>query len=148
MSASFWSLLTRISLIAILIHFASSIHKQSQQLDSSSNPYEGKLIKGNRNAIFLVQKGQRKQFPDFNTFAKMGFDANNIQKINDEILNSIPLGETITPIPVFRPDDYMYHSQCEDPDRMVTTNEKRHYSRSYLLDYYAGQRSWFSPKYG
>ncbi len=81
--------------------------------------YEGKLLKGNRNAIFLVQKGQRKQFPDFYTFSKLGYDAANIQKIADDVLNSIPLGDQITPIPVFRPEDYMYHSQCEDLDRMV-----------------------------
>jgi hypothetical protein len=100
-----------------LVCLVISVHQSNQNGEKSE--YEGKLLKGNKNAIFVVKKGQRHQFPDFNTFAKMGYDASAIQKISDDILNSIPLGYDITAIPVFRPDDYMYHMQCEDPDRMV-----------------------------
>ena len=102
----------------ILLHSIVALH-QSGSNSGSGGDYEGKIVKGNRNALFLVQKGQRRQFPDFYTFSKMGYDAVMVQKIPDDILNAIPLGEAIPSIPVFRPDDYMYHTQCEDPDRMV-----------------------------
>jgi hypothetical protein len=89
---------------------------------NSFDKYEGKIIKGNRNALFLVESGTRRQFPDFYTFDKMGFNVSGIVKVKDEILNSIPMGAMIKAIPApppFRPDDYMYHEQCGDPDRMV-----------------------------
>jgi hypothetical protein len=82
--------------------------------------YEGKIIKGTRNALFLVQGGQRRMFPDFNTFKTMGYNLSVIENVGDEVLKHIPLGSTITPIPIFRPEDYMYHLECEDADRMVS----------------------------
>lgn len=82
--------------------------------------YEGRIIKGTRNALFLVKDGQRKMFPDFNTFKTMGYNLSVIENVGDEVLKHIPLGQTITPIPIFRPEDYMYHLECEDADRMVT----------------------------
>jgi hypothetical protein len=88
----------------------------------SGDVYDGKVIKGNRNALFLVENGARRQFPDFYTFTHMGFNVTNIMKIKDDILNSIPLGPMVKAIPApppFRPDDYMYHEQCGDPDKMV-----------------------------
>jgi hypothetical protein len=91
--------------------------------DSSFDKYEGKVIKGNRNALFLVEGGTRRQFPDFYTYDKMGFNISSIMKVKDEILNSIPMGAMVKAIPApppFRPDDYMYHEQCGDPDRMVS----------------------------
>ena len=80
---------------------------------------EGRLFKGNRNAIYLVQNGQKRLIPDFYTFSKMGFNLTSIEKVPDDYLLEIPLGVAIKPIPVFRPEDYMYHKNCEDPDRMV-----------------------------
>ena len=82
--------------------------------------YEGKLFKGNRNAIFLIRKGKKHHFPDFNTFVKMGFDTSMVEKVPDDFLQSIPVGDMLKPIPVFRPDDYMYHALCDDPDRLVS----------------------------
>lgn len=102
----------------ILLHSIVALHHANSN-SGGGGEYEGKVLKGNRNALFLIQKGHRRQFPDFYTFSKMGYDAAVVQKIPDDILNAIPMGEVIPSIPVFRPDDYMYHAQCEDPDRMV-----------------------------
>jgi hypothetical protein len=84
------------------------------------SPHEGKVIKGNRNALFLVQNGEKRLFPDFNTFDKMGFNVSSIIKVSDDMINSMPNGLGLPPIAVFRPDDYMYHQLCDDPDRMAT----------------------------
>lgn len=84
--------------------------------------YDKKVIKGNRNALFLVQNGFRRQFPDFYTFDTMNFTVPNILKVKDEHMNTIPLGKMIDKIkapPAFRPDDYFYHEYCNSPDRMV-----------------------------
>ena len=79
--------------------------------------YEGKIIKGNRNALFLVNNGVRRQFPDFHTYISMGYVASNVTKIHSDHLDSIRIGEAIPKIaapPPFRPDDYAYHEFCED----------------------------------
>ena len=84
--------------------------------------YAGKVVKGNRNALFLIQNGARLQFPDFFTFEKMGYNSSSVLKIKDDVLMSIPLGPMIVALPQpppFRPDDHMFHEQCGDPDRMV-----------------------------
>eukprot|EP01038_Epipyxis_sp_PR26KG_P011763 gene11763-15740_t len=105
-------------------------HSDTDHFDLSSfNTSEliGKVVKGNRNALFLVEVGERsmllkRQFPDFYTFQSMGYNSTDVRKIPDAVLHSLPLGTTIKSIPApppFRPDDYMYHTQCEDPDRMI-----------------------------
>jgi hypothetical protein len=81
--------------------------------------YEGRLYKGNRNAIYLIDNGAKRLIPDFYTFSKMGFNVTSIEKVSDDFLTSLPMGEPIKTIPVFRPEDYMYHKECEDSDRMV-----------------------------
>jgi hypothetical protein len=102
--------------------------------------YAGMVVKGNRNALFLIEKGARRQFPDFFTFNKMGFNQTNVKKIKDHILTSIPLGPMIAALPQpppFRPDDHMFHEQCGDPDRMVViyhkpdNNDRNNYSFNY-----------------
>ena len=93
--------------------------------------YNGMVVKGNRNALYLVENGARRQFPDFFTFDKMGFNTTSVLKIKDHILADIPIGPMIKAIPqppAFRADDYMYHEQCEDPDRMV-----RNYSAAVVI---------------
>ncbi len=80
---------------------------------------DGKAIKGNKNALYLVKNKKKSLFPDFNTFLEMGFKNEDIKTIEQGILDSIPLGPPITLIPTFRPDDYMFHFLCDDPDRMV-----------------------------
>jgi hypothetical protein len=85
--------------------------------------YNGKVVKGNRNALFLLDDGRKRFFPDFYTFITMGYNVTSVLKIDDEILNQIPLGPQVVKIqapPPFRPEDYMYHTQCEDTDRMVS----------------------------
>ena len=112
-----------------------SCHIHSKEI---ADDYSGRVVKGNRNALFLVENGARRQFPDFFTFDKMGFNTSSVMKIKDDILTNIPIGPMIKALPQplpFRPDDYMYHEQCEDPDRMVNTEpnystctlEKYHY---------------------
>lgn len=86
---------------------------------SEVRQWEGKVVKGNRNALFLIRKGQRHMFPNFYTFTHMGFNVSAIEKIPDDILSAMPSGGNVQPIPVFRPEDYMYHKQCDDPHRMV-----------------------------
>lgn len=94
-------------------------------LSTEQHRYEGQVVKGNRNALFLVQQGQRLQFPDFYTFTHMGFNLSVIKKIPDPELHSIPLGTPIKPIAVYRPDDFMYHRVCTDPDRLVRASPCR-----------------------
>ena len=105
-------------MVALVLVFPTSLP------DDIGDKYNGKVVKGNRNALFLVRNGARRQFPDFYTFTKMGFNVSNILKIRDDILTSIPLGPHIKSIPApppFRPDDYMYHEQCGDPDKMASS---------------------------
>ena len=55
----------------------------------------------------------------------MGYNTSSVIKISDELLEEISTGSLVDKIqapPPFRPDDYMYHSQCEDPDRMVNNS--------------------------
>src|SRR5688572_19103152 len=106
-----------IFILLTIVSIAVALHPANVATTNEHSEYEGKLVKGNRNAVYLIQKGFRKQFPDFYTFHKMGYDAEKTQKIPDDILNAIPMGETFPSIPVFRPEDYMYHAQCEDADR-------------------------------
>ena len=87
---------------------------------SEAANYEGEVVKGNRNALFLVRGGERLMFPDFYTFTQMGFNMSVIRKIPDPVLNSIPVGSPIKPIAVYRPDDFMYHRVCSDADRLVS----------------------------
>lgn len=86
---------------------------------ASQHELDGKVVKGNRNALYLVEHGKKRMFPDFYTYTRMGFTLEQINKISDATLDSLPTGNPLAAIPVFRPDDRMYHSQCEDPDRMV-----------------------------
>lgn len=88
-------------------------------IGNASDEWEGKVVKGNRNALYLVKNGQRHIFPDFWTFTQMGFTTESINKIPDTDLNNIPIGEQVAPIAMFRPDDFMYHMVCDDPERIV-----------------------------
>lgn len=84
---------------------------------------EGKVITGQKGkALFLVRQGKKLMFPDFYTFTKLGYNVSMINKVSDDTLHELILGETIAKIdapPPFRPDDYMYHAVCEDIDRLV-----------------------------
>ena len=96
------------------------IHSKAQSHQKDSSAVEGKLLKGNRNAIYFIQKDKKRLIPDFYTFSHMGFNLTSIEKVSDDFLADLPLGDAIKPIPVFRPEDYMYHKNCEDPDKMVS----------------------------
>ena len=108
-----------VELLACL--FLACLVQQSWQVDVNPAKYEGKVIKGNRNALFLVQRGKRTAFPDFYTFTQMGFNMSSIAKIPDDVLNAIPLGDPIKAIAVYRPEDFMYHRLCSDPERLVSS---------------------------
>jgi hypothetical protein len=99
--------------------FSSNKLTRSSSKRNIDRSIEGKLFKGNRNAIFHIQKGEKHLIPDFYTFSKMGFNLSTIEKVSDDFLSNIPLGDPIKPIPVFRPEDYMYHKECEYPEQMV-----------------------------
>lgn len=120
----------------------------------AANDYEGKVIKGNRNALFLVQGGKRSAFPDFYTFTQMGFNMSVIQKIPDDILNRIPMGTPIKSIEVYRGEDYMYHRLCSDPDRLVICSVFKCYvhttiNNSFYISLFAiGPRTRCYSKYG
>ena len=115
--------------LTLLIFFAFytvlQVHSKGQSSSSlhqkGGSAVEGKLLKGNRNAIFFIQNGKKRLIPDFYTFSHMGFNLTSIEKVSDDFLAELPLGDAIQPIPVFRAEDYMYHKNCEDPDRMVST---------------------------
>ena len=109
----------KFSIFLVILWFSAFLYVSVCQ---GSDAYEGKIVKGNRNALYLVEKGKKRLFPDFYTYSKMGFTAEHVMKIPDKDLESIPLGQAIAPIPVFRPEDRMYHSHCEDPDKMVLPN--------------------------
>ena len=115
-----------------LFFFSCCIHSKE-----IADDYSGRVVKGNRNALFLIENGARRQFPDFFTFDNMGFKTSSVMKIKDDILTSIPIGPMIKALPQpppFRPDDYMYHEQCGDPDRMVYTQL---YSFAFALKKYS-----------
>jgi len=86
-------------------------------------PVEGMVLSGLRGkALYLYNKAQLQQFPDFYTFTAMGFNMSSIHRMRDEALLNIPRGAMLTRIqgpPPFRPDDWMYHNHCDDPPRLI-----------------------------
>jgi hypothetical protein len=105
-----------------------------KRLNDNIEFYEGKIVKGTRNGLYLIRSGvysmfvmicchllpgKKSLFPDFHTFTSMGFNLENITSIPDSLLESLSKGDPIVPIPVYRLEDFMFHNQCEDPDRMV-----------------------------
>ncbi len=120
--------------VLLLSLFLLCVAQRSLQVSVDPAKYEGKVIKGNRNALFLVKDGKRSTFPDFYTFTHMGFNMSVISKIPDDVLNAIPLGDVIKPIAVYRPEDFMYHRLCSDPDRLVSV--------SVLYTMYYFELSW------
>jgi hypothetical protein len=108
--------------MVIIVHFLIAVLFACIAVTTNSDgndSYEGKVVKGNRNALYLVKNGKRSQFPDFYTFVQMGYNLSVIKKIDGGVLDSIPIGEMIKPIAVYRPEDFMYHRVCSDADRMV-----------------------------
>ncbi len=53
---------------------------------------EGSLVKGNSNAIYVIENGHRRLIPDIDTFNAMGFVPDRVLFITDAELNQIPLG--------------------------------------------------------
>ena len=121
-----WIIILSVLITHRVFSSRSGHHNRAKRISQ----YEGRLYKGNRNAIYFIENGEKRRIPDFYTFSKMGFNVSSIEKVADDFLTSIPLGEPIKPIPVFRPEDYMYHKECEDPDRMV--NSYRHIMNNYI----------------
>jgi hypothetical protein len=63
--------------------------------------YNGKIIKGSSNTLYLVENYKKRMFPDKETFYKMGYSDSQIITVSDRILKTIPDGN---PIPVI--NDY------------------------------------------
>ena len=62
----------------------------------------GKLVQGNSREVFLVEEigsdsnsFQLRSFPDFDTFAGMKFDFQNVHFVDDTILQKIPKGSML-----------------------------------------------------
>lgn len=67
----------------------------------------------------LFPLGKKSLFPDFHTFTSMGFTSEGVVAVDNTLLDSLSVGDPITVIPMFRPEDYMYHNQCDYPENMV-----------------------------
>jgi hypothetical protein len=81
--------------------------------------YEGRVVKGSKNAIYLVKSSKKCIFPDFNTFVQMGFSLDNVTRLPDSLLDGFERGDTLPSIAMFRADDFSFHTQCDDAHRMV-----------------------------
>lgn len=80
--------------------------------------------------------GKKSLFPDFNTFKQLGFKLDNVTVISNDLLELFPFGDKIKPIPIFRQEDFMYHMQCEDPDRMVRVNAVEILKNKKILSFF------------
>jgi len=49
----------------------------------------------------------------------MGFTPEGVVTVDNTLLENLPVGDEIVVIPMFRPEDYMYHTQCDYPENMV-----------------------------
>ena len=52
----------------------------------------GQLLKASMNSIYLIQDGLRREFPNLNTFLKMGYDLDKISVVKENDLEQIPIG--------------------------------------------------------
>ena len=50
----------------------------------------------------------------------MGFTPEGVVTVDNTLLDGLSVGDEIAVIPMFRPEDYMYHTQCEYPENMVS----------------------------
>lgn len=63
--------------------------------ERSADYLEGKVINGEGKSIFLVSKGTRRAFPDFDTFLKMKYQSNQVVRVGMQVLNGIPIGDPL-----------------------------------------------------
>jgi len=63
--------------------------------ERSADYLEGKVINGEGKSIFLVSKGTRRAFPDFETFLKMKYQSNQVVRVGLQVLNGIPIGDPL-----------------------------------------------------
>ena len=63
--------------------------------EKTADYLEGKVVNGEGKSIFLISKGIRRAFPDFETFLKMKFQSNQVIRIGAHVLTSIPVGDPL-----------------------------------------------------
>lgn len=51
---------------------------------------EGTLIRGSNSLVYLINAGKRRLIPDQSTFSALGYKQENVQRISDEQLSTIP----------------------------------------------------------
>ena len=63
--------------------------------EKTADYLEGKVVNGEGKSIFLISKGIRRAFPDFETFLKMKFQSNQVIRLGAHVLSSIPVGDPL-----------------------------------------------------
>ena len=56
---------------------------------------DGALLKGTDPPVYLLEGGKRRWIPNYPTFLKMGYVVDQIATVPDNLLQSIPLGQTL-----------------------------------------------------
>jgi hypothetical protein len=65
-------------------------------MESTLKYLEGRAVMGDAGkAIFLIQNGTRKMFPDYETFLKMKYQQTYVKHVPDTILSAIPVGPDV-----------------------------------------------------
>ena len=113
--------LSLVDVVELLPPSSASGQQQQQQhfTPAAAGAYEGRVVKGSKNAIYLVKGNKKCIFPDFNTFVQMGYSLDNVTRLPDSLLEAFDRGDTLPSIAVFRPEDFSFHAQCDDAHRMV-----------------------------
>lgn len=77
----------------ILLYLNILVFNAQITLQDNSLVYGSRLIKGSRNAIYLLDNNDVKHhFPDFYTFQSLGFNVTTVQSMKDRELNEMKLG--------------------------------------------------------
>jgi hypothetical protein len=86
-----------ICLLLILIYVISLDKKEVILKDGSVVHGQRTVIGHKKKAIFFVDgQGTRHAFPDFYTFSKLGFNVEEVRKMDDERVDAMPLGKAVT----------------------------------------------------
>lgn len=119
--------LSLIDIVVLLPPLSVSGQQPGRELLTSATAaaYEGRVVKGSKNAIYLVKSSKKCIFPDFNTFVKMGYSLDNVTRLPDSLLDGFERGDTLPSIAMFRADDFSFHAQCDDAHRMVRLSSNR-----------------------
>lgn len=136
--------LSLIDVVVLLPPLSVSGQQPGRELFSpaAAAAYEGRVVKGSKNAIYLVRSSKKCIFPDFNTFVKMGYSLDNVTRLPDSLLDGFERGDTLPSIAMFRADDFSFHAQCDDAHRMVRQTVRY---QLHLTDYARRRSLHFTP---